>query len=280
MRLVVGGHIARQIFVRADRGAHRRATRRIGTGEVDHDGSSFLRVAGVMLRAGPRRRRVSPYVSAGRRIARPTHRARSRCRASWYTSPQWSVFTDRRSTTPLPRVNGIGQHRRWAARRELGAGYRLRLERARIWSRRGPALERVPVDANRRGAASPWKLFHHFGAAYSGSTSYSRGNAAGATSVRGAVLAGGAASRYGGRPKGLLEVGGRRILDRVVEALRLPSGPRRCSSRTPPTLATWRPDLRCRPGRPARRGESGRHLHGHLRRPRARSCASPGTCRS
>jgi molybdopterin-guanine dinucleotide biosynthesis protein A len=38
--------------------------------------------------------------------------------------------------------------------------------------------------------------------------------------VRGAVLAGGAASRYGGAPKGLLEVGGRRILDRVIDAVR------------------------------------------------------------
>jgi molybdenum cofactor guanylyltransferase len=33
------------------------------------------------------------------------------------------------------------------------------------------------------------------------------------------VIAGGQASRYGGSPKGLLEVGGRRIIDRVIEAL-------------------------------------------------------------
>ncbi len=45
--------------------------------------------------------------------------------------------------------------------------------------------------------------------------------------MRGAVLAGGAASRYGGRPKGLMEVGGRRILDRVVDAV----------------AAAWRRDL-------------------------------------
>jgi molybdopterin-guanine dinucleotide biosynthesis protein A len=63
--------------------------------------------------------------------------------------------------------------------------------------------------------------------------------------VRGAVLAGGAASRYGGHPKGLLEVGGRRILDRVVEAVAAATG-------TPPLLVanaaeapTWRPDLPC-----------------------------------
>ena len=61
--------------------------------------------------------------------------------------------------------------------------------------------------------------------------------------VRGAVLAGGAARRYGGTPKGLLEVGGRRLLDRVVEAL--------CAvTREPPVVianapeaAGWRPDL-------------------------------------
>jgi molybdopterin-guanine dinucleotide biosynthesis protein A len=35
----------------------------------------------------------------------------------------------------------------------------------------------------------------------------------------GVVLAGGAASRYGGLPKGLERVGGRRIIDRVAEAL-------------------------------------------------------------
>jgi molybdopterin-guanine dinucleotide biosynthesis protein A len=33
------------------------------------------------------------------------------------------------------------------------------------------------------------------------------------------VLAGGAASRYGGLPKGLERVGGRRIIDRVAAAL-------------------------------------------------------------
>ena len=36
----------------------------------------------------------------------------------------------------------------------------------------------------------------------------------------GVILAGGAASRYGGRPKGLEHVGGRRVIDRVADALR------------------------------------------------------------
>ena len=35
----------------------------------------------------------------------------------------------------------------------------------------------------------------------------------------GVILAGGAASRYGGQPKGLLTVSGRRVIDRVVDAL-------------------------------------------------------------
>ena len=61
--------------------------------------------------------------------------------------------------------------------------------------------------------------------------------------MRGAVLAGGAARRYAGRPKGLLEVGGRRILDRVVEGVAAATG-------APPVIVAnaegaglWRPDL-------------------------------------
>ena len=38
--------------------------------------------------------------------------------------------------------------------------------------------------------------------------------------VAGVILAGGRASRFGGRPKGLEYVGGRRIADRVLDALR------------------------------------------------------------
>lgn len=49
------------------------------------------------------------------------------------------------------------------------------------------------------------------------------------------MIAGGLASRYGGTPKGLLEVGGRRILDRVVEALTGALG-------TPPVLVANHPD--------------------------------------
>ena len=65
--------------------------------------------------------------------------------------------------------------------------------------------------------------------------------------MRGAVLAGGAARRYGGRPKGLIELEGRRILDRVVEAVQAATG-------APPLVVAnaadgpaWRPDLRTIP---------------------------------
>lgn len=61
--------------------------------------------------------------------------------------------------------------------------------------------------------------------------------------MRGVILAGGGATRFEGRPKGLEVVGGRRILDRVVDELVTALG-------TPPLLvanaadaATWRPDL-------------------------------------
>ncbi len=60
--------------------------------------------------------------------------------------------------------------------------------------------------------------------------------------MRGAVLAGGAARRYGGRPKGLFDVGGRRILDRVVEAVAAVTG-------APPFLIANAPDA-ARPKEP------------------------------
>ncbi len=38
--------------------------------------------------------------------------------------------------------------------------------------------------------------------------------------ISGAIVAGGASSRFGGQPKGLLRVGGQRIIDRIATALR------------------------------------------------------------
>jgi molybdopterin-guanine dinucleotide biosynthesis protein A len=65
--------------------------------------------------------------------------------------------------------------------------------------------------------------------------------------VRGAVLAGGAARRYGGAPKGLLELGGRRILDRVVDAVVAVTGQPPLLVANAPHAGHWRPDLRTIP---------------------------------
>ncbi len=65
--------------------------------------------------------------------------------------------------------------------------------------------------------------------------------------VRGAVLAGGAARRYGGPPKGLVELGGRRILDRVVDAVRTATDEPPVLIANAPDGPTWRPDLRTIP---------------------------------
>jgi molybdopterin-guanine dinucleotide biosynthesis protein A len=65
--------------------------------------------------------------------------------------------------------------------------------------------------------------------------------------VRGAVLAGGAARRYGGHPKGLVELGGRRILDRVVDAVGRVTGEPPLLVANAPDGPSWRPDLRTIP---------------------------------
>lgn len=65
--------------------------------------------------------------------------------------------------------------------------------------------------------------------------------------ARGAVLAGGAARRYGGIPKGLVAVGGRRILDRVVDAVQDVTGSPPLLIANAPDAAAWRPDLKVLP---------------------------------
>jgi molybdopterin-guanine dinucleotide biosynthesis protein A len=62
--------------------------------------------------------------------------------------------------------------------------------------------------------------------------------------VRGAVLAGGRASRYGGRPKGLELVGGARILDRIVGECERAFGELPLLVANAPDAQSWRPDLR------------------------------------
>jgi molybdopterin-guanine dinucleotide biosynthesis protein A len=60
-------------------------------------------------------------------------------------------------------------------------------------------------------------------------------------------MAGGAARRFDGRPKGLETVDGRRIIDRVVAALERVTGSPPLLVANAPEAATWRPDLRVVP---------------------------------
>jgi molybdopterin-guanine dinucleotide biosynthesis protein A len=62
--------------------------------------------------------------------------------------------------------------------------------------------------------------------------------------VNGAVLAGGGATRLGGAAKGLLEVGGRRILDRLVDVMQEAFGALPLLVANAPEAAGWRPGLR------------------------------------
>ncbi len=62
--------------------------------------------------------------------------------------------------------------------------------------------------------------------------------------VRGAILAGGGATRFAGKPKGLELVGGTRILDRLVEAMSLALGEPPLLVANAPDAPSWRPDLR------------------------------------
>lgn len=62
--------------------------------------------------------------------------------------------------------------------------------------------------------------------------------------VQGAVLAGGGATRLGGAPKGLLEVGGRRVLDRVIDALVAALGSPPLLVANAPEATSWAPELR------------------------------------
>jgi len=57
------------------------------------------------------------------------------------------------------------------------------------------------------------------------------------------VLAGGAASRYGGTPKGLLEVGGQRIIDRVVDTIASVVRGMPLLVANAPDAVSWRPEL-------------------------------------
>lgn len=62
--------------------------------------------------------------------------------------------------------------------------------------------------------------------------------------VRGAILAGGGATRMGGAPKGLLQVQGRRILDRLVDAFVDAQGALPLLVANAPDAIGWWPGLR------------------------------------
>ncbi len=70
--------------------------------------------------------------------------------------------------------------------------------------------------------------------------------------VRGAILAGGGATRFGGKPKGLELVGGERILDQLARVMTAALGEPPLLVANAADAATWRPDLRtvsdARPG--------------------------------
>lgn len=61
--------------------------------------------------------------------------------------------------------------------------------------------------------------------------------------MRGAIIAGGAASRFGGKAKGLEKVGGERILTRVVQALRAAVGTAPLLVANTPDAEKWYPGL-------------------------------------
>lgn len=65
--------------------------------------------------------------------------------------------------------------------------------------------------------------------------------------LRGAILAGGGATRYGGKPKGLELVGGVRILDRLVDAFTEALGELPLLIANAPNAGEWHPDLRVVP---------------------------------
>lgn len=61
--------------------------------------------------------------------------------------------------------------------------------------------------------------------------------------IRGAILAGGGATRFGGLPKGLEPIGGRRILDRVAGTLHEALGEAPILVANDPAAGNWAPGL-------------------------------------
>ena len=74
-----------------------------------------------------------------------------------------------------------------------------------------------------------------------------RSSGAAGQMVRGAILAGGGATRFEGKPKGLERVGGERILDRLVRVMTAALGGPPLLVANAPDAGSWRPDLRVIP---------------------------------
>ncbi len=92
--------------------------------------------------------------------------------------------------------------------------------------------------------------------------------------MRGAVLAGGGATRYGGLPKGLQVVGAMRILDRVVAALHDALGELPLLVANDPQAAGWRGDLQVVPDREPGAGALGGILTAVATDPRPVVCVA------
>ncbi len=75
--------------------------------------------------------------------------------------------------------------------------------------------------------------------------------------MRGAILAGGGATRFGGRPKGLERIGGQRILDRLVTAFTEALGAPPLLVANDPAASGWVPGLRVSPDLRPGHGASG-----------------------
>jgi molybdenum cofactor guanylyltransferase len=75
--------------------------------------------------------------------------------------------------------------------------------------------------------------------------------------MRGAILAGGLASRFDGKPKGLERVGGVRIIDRVADALLTVTTGTALLVANDPAAGEWREDLAVVPDRIAGQGSLG-----------------------
>jgi molybdopterin-guanine dinucleotide biosynthesis protein A len=97
--------------------------------------------------------------------------------------------------------------------------------------------------------------------------------------INGAILAGGAASRFGGRPKGLEVVGGERVVDRLAGVMREALGQAPVLIANDPGAARWDTGLRIEgdvlPGYGALGGSTP-----PWRGPPRRWSRSRGTCRS